>query len=72
MFPLPREDVGKATSYTFDCRNQGRSPTQKGETGMYSKSLIGLLAIAMTAGAFGGTFSLFDAQASTSQEQLVA
>lgn len=39
---------------------------------MYSKSLIGLLAIAMTAGAFGGTFTLFDAQASSSQEQLVA
>lgn len=39
---------------------------------MYHKALVGLLAIAMTAGAFGGTFSLFDAPGGAAQEQLVA
>ena len=39
---------------------------------MYSNTLIGLLAIAMTASAFGGTISLFEVGAGVAQEQVVA
>lgn len=45
--------------------------TKKGRNGMYGKTLVGLLAIAMTAGAFGGTFTLFDV-AQAQQERFVA
>ena len=49
-----------------------RVPTEKGRNGMYSNTLIGLLAIAMTASAFGGTMSLFEVNGSQVQEQAVA
>ena len=39
---------------------------------MYSNTLIGLLAIAMTAGAFGGALSIFEVDAGAAQEQVVA
>lgn len=38
---------------------------------MYSNTLIGLLAIVMTASAFGGTISVFEV-AGSAQEQVVA
>ena len=49
-----------------------RVPTEKGRNGMYSNTLIGLLAIAMTASAFGGTISVFEVEAGAAQEQVVA
>ena len=59
---------------TYDPVETGTSGGDaKGRYGMYSNTLIGLLAIAMTASVLGGTSSLFEVDGSQqAQEQVVA